>query len=228
MAGVLPIAAVPAAYLLNIHIGDTLDARFICNPFLEGCVSISRAVRSGPGLHLFRAVMLPCSLLLLLNWAAVRAWLDGRGACSRQVRATIFWLGAIGALSLVLYVTWLGTEGEWYSWLRRYGITFYFGGTALAQLVLLWVLWPSRSSLGGGRLIRPVFLLMALVSIQWILGVFSAVKRLVLEDPVLLGQVENIIEWCYAMPMAMAFIVMAWMFSHSGFQSGYRFSGSKD
>lgn len=223
MAGVLPIAAVPAAYLLNIHIGDTLDARFICNPFLEGCVSISRAVRSGPGLHLFRAVMLPCSLLLLLNWAAVRAWLDGRGACSRQVRATIFWLGAIGALSLVLYVTWLGTAGEWYSWLRRYGVTFYFGGTALAQLLLVGVLWPDRRLPGDGRLARPIELLMALVSLQWGLGVFSAVKRLLFEDPVVLDRVENMVEWFYALPMALAFILIAWMFRRSGFVSEYRF-----
>ena len=123
----------------------------------------------------------------------------------------------------MLYVTWLGTEGEWYSWLRRYGVTFYFGGTALAQLVLLWVLWPKRSILAGGSLERPIYLLMALVSMQWVLGVFSAIKRLLFEDPVLLDRIENIIEWYYALPMALAFIVMAWMFHRSGFVSRYQF-----
>ena len=45
LAGLLPIVAVAAAYLLNIHVGDELDAQFICNPYLDGCLSISRAAR---------------------------------------------------------------------------------------------------------------------------------------------------------------------------------------
>ena len=29
-------------------------------------------------------------------------------------------------------------------------------------------------------------------------------------------RVENIIEWCYALPMATAFIVIAWLFARTG------------
>ena len=123
---------------------------------------------------------------------------------------------------LVIYATWLGTEGDWYRWLRRYGVVFYFAGTALAQLLLAWVLWPQRRSLVGGRLARPITVLMALVSLQWALGVFSAVKRLIFTDPVFIDRLENIIEWCYALPMSIGFIVVAWMFARTGFRARFR------
>ena len=190
-------------------------------PYLDGCVSISRAARSGPGLHLFRALMLPSAVLLLLSWEFVREWLRGLGACSGRRGWLIGGLGAVGAVFLVFYATWLGTEGDWYRWLRRYGVIFYFAGTALAQLLLIWVLWPQRMRLAGGRLARPIAALTALVSLQWALGVFSSLKRLIFDDPQLIDRIESIIEWCYALPMATGFIVIAWMFRRSGFHARF-------
>lgn len=216
LSGLLPVIAVHAAYLMNIFGGGELQAEYICWPYYDGCISISRAARSGPGLHLFRAMMLPCAVLLLLSWDFVREWLPGLNACSRKRAWIIFMLGAVGALFLVFYVAWLGTEGEWYSWLRRYGVTFYFAGTALAQLLLVWVLWPARRELAGGTLVRPVAVLTGLVSLQWVLGVFSAFKSLIFADPAFIDRIENVIEWCYALPMALAFIVIAWMFHRTG------------
>ena len=220
LAGVLPVAAVFVAYALNRFIGTELEPRFTCNPYVDGCVSISRAVRSGPGLHLFRAVMLPCAMLLFISWAMVRDWLLCIDACRPRRAAAVFWLGAVGALFLVLYVTWLGTEGEWYRWLRRYGVTVYFGGTSLAQLLLVWVLWPRRGRLAGGRLRGPVVALTALVVLQWLLGVSSVAKRLLLDDPDLVDRIENLIEWYYGLPMALVLVVVALMFVRTGF--GYR------
>lgn len=61
--------------------------------------------------------------------------------CGKDGRASVMAvLGIIGAVFLVLYVTALGNEGEWYSWQRRYGVTLYFGGTSLAQLLLVLIL----------------------------------------------------------------------------------------
>ncbi|MEJ2383527.1 MAG: hypothetical protein P8Y54_03930 [Xanthomonadales bacterium] len=148
LAGLVPVLATVAAYLLNLKAGGRLGPEFTCSPFFEGCVSISRAVRSGPGLHLFRAVMLPCAACLFLSWWFVRAWLTGSGACSGRRAGVIFACGAVGAVFLVFYATWLGTEGEWYRWLRRYGVTFYFAGTAFAQLLLVWVLLMENNRRG--------------------------------------------------------------------------------
>ena len=128
---------------------------------------------------------------------------------------TIFLLGAVGAVFLVFYVTALGTEGEWYRWMRRYGVTFYFAGTALAQLLLVAVLWPQRRVLHGGRLLGPVNVLMVLVSLQWVLGVLSVLKHVFFSDPELVDRFENIVEWWFALPMALAFLVIAWLFARS-------------
>jgi hypothetical protein len=166
-------------------------------------------------LQLFRWLMLPSALLLLLNWVFVRRWLVDLRACSGMRGWTVAALGMAGALFLVLYVTALGNEDEWYRWQRRYGVILYFGGTALAQLLLVWVLWPARRSLLGGRLGRPVAALAALVSLQWALGVFSAVKRLIFADPLFIDRLENVIEWWYALAMSLAFFAIAWMFLRS-------------
>jgi hypothetical protein len=218
LAGLLPIIAAHAAYLLNVSVGNGIDAQFICMPYVDGCVSISRAARSGPGLLLFRALMLPTVIFLLLSWEAVRKWLLTLDACSSRRAWAIGGLGLVGALFLILYVTALGTEGDWYRWQRRYGVIFYFGGTALAQLLLVWVLWPARRRLASGRLVAPITTLTALVSVQWVLGVFSSLKRLIFDDPVVIDRIENVIEWWYALPMATAFIVIAWLFGRSGFR----------
>lgn len=68
LAGLLPIAAGHGAYLLNIYSSSELAAEFVCMPYWEGCVSISRAARSGPGLLPFRWVMLGTVPLLPLTW----------------------------------------------------------------------------------------------------------------------------------------------------------------
>lgn len=215
LAGLLPVVAAHGAYLVNIAAGDGLEPRFICMPYLEGCVSISRASRSGPGLYLFRALMLPCTVMLWLSWQAVRTWLLERPECKPWRARAIFLLGAVGALFLVFYLTALGTEGEWYRWMRRYGVTFYFSGTALAQLLLVAVLWPHRREMNGGCLLGPVNALMALVSLQWVLGVLSVLKHVFFSNPELVDRFENIIEWWFALPMAVAFFAIAWLFRRS-------------
>jgi len=215
LAGALPIVAAHAAYLLNLRYGSEIAAEFVCMPYLDGCVSVSRAARSGPGLLTFRWLMLISAPLLLLTWEFVRRWLHDLRACSVRKGWTIAALGMVGAVFLVLYVTALGNEDEWYRWQRRYGVILYFGGTALAQLLLVWVLWPLRRNLPGGRPGRTVAVLTALVSLQWALGVCSAVKRLIFTDLLFIDQLENIIEWWYALAMSLAFLAMAWMFARS-------------
>lgn len=212
LAGLLPIAAAHGAYLLNIGAGSELARDFVCMPYLEGCVSISRAARSGPGLVPFRWSMLASVPLLLLTWAYARRWLRSLRAGSDRRGWAMAALGMVGAVFLVLYVTALGIEDDWYRWQRRYGVTLYFGGTALAQLMLVWILWPLRRALPGGLLLRPVVLLTLLISVQWTLGVFSAVKRLIFENPVLIDRIENVIEWWYALAMSLAFLAIAWLF----------------
>ena len=61
-AGLLPIVAVHFAYWLNLQHG--LEG---CNPYWDGCLSVSRAVRSGPGLAWFKALSVPMAGLMAFN-----------------------------------------------------------------------------------------------------------------------------------------------------------------
>ena len=46
-------------------------------------------------------------------------------------------LGVVSAFALAVYATFLGTEGDIYRFLRRYGVIVYFGFGYLAQLALM-------------------------------------------------------------------------------------------
>jgi len=127
----LPSAAVLVTYWVSSSLGQVPT----CIPFFEGCTSISGAARRDPSIHIFRALMLPTATVIAAYWLLVRAWLGHLGETSRS-RDWLTALGLVGALFLVLYVVFLGTDGRAYELMRRYGVTVYFAFTALAQLML--------------------------------------------------------------------------------------------
>jgi hypothetical protein len=202
--GLMSLVMVHCAYWLNIHFGHELATEFICNPYLEGCVSTSRAVRSGPGLIWFKAVMLPVAALMALTWYWAGHWLASGFVGAPALRRWTVRLGIAGAGALVFYVVFLGTEGPVYAWLRRYGVVFFFGFTALAQLLVARFVW------GNPRIVSPwragIFLL--LVFAQWSIGVFSVFKRLLFDDPDLVDRLENITEWWMIAAMSLGFILL--------------------
>ncbi|MDT8319363.1 MAG: hypothetical protein RQ826_02425 [Xanthomonadales bacterium] len=217
LCGLLPFAGVHLAYLINLSDAAALRPEFHCMPYWEGCVSISRAARSGEGLHLFRALVLPAAALMVLTWLYTGRWLQLLLPKKTRQAGLIGAMGAIGALFLIVYASWLGTDGPWYGWLRRYGVIFYFGLTALAQLLLLNTLWPSRKILLDGLLQPALRLLFTLVALQWAGGVFSSLKRLLLSDPLLIDRLENTIEWSFALSMSAGFLAIGWLFRRSGY-----------
>ena len=213
VSGLVPILAVHLAWALNVVSGDAPA----CIPYWDGCVSVSRAARSGPGLHLFRALVLPTTVVMAATWLLAARWLRHYSDPSERVRRAVAVLGVTGAAFLVLYATWLGTEGPWYGWLRRYGVIFFFSLTALAQLVLADRLWRHRQKFhepGQGGALRAF---VAFTFGEWALGVGSAFKRLFIEDPALLDRVENAVEWNFALFQCLAFVALAYLFRASLF-----------
>ena len=76
IAGLLPAIAA----LLAMHLSARLELIPACNPFIEGCVSISRAARRELPNHVFRALVLPAAALQALTWLLCTAWLKRLGA----------------------------------------------------------------------------------------------------------------------------------------------------
>lgn len=131
LAGLVPAVAA----LLALAVSVQQQWVPLCNPFVDGCTSISRAARQGLANHLFRALMLPAATLQGLVWLLAAHWLQGALGPRRGLR----WMAALGVLAaaaLVLYATFLGTEGAAYRLLRQYGTVLYFGNTCLCMLLL--------------------------------------------------------------------------------------------
>lgn len=195
----LPIVAAHGAYLIAIDAG-TASA---CIPYVDGCISISRAARVGNSLFWFRGLLMPCAGLLALFWWLQKEWLDQLSVSSRHKHHWVLVLGISGALFLLLYANFLGSSGDMYNLMRRFGVTLYFSLTALAQLVSLHTLVGIRHTLTRetGRLILCQ---LVLVGIQWFMGIVHVFAKFLMPAD-MQDLFENAIEWHFALYMTLFF-----------------------
>lgn len=197
LCALLPLLVAHLALWLSLRDG-LIPA---CNPYLDGCVSISRAARHGLGNDLFKMVMLPTAALQVLCWLAATQWLRRGGAGTARL---VPWVGLLSGLFLALYATFLGSEGAIYQVMRRYGITLYFAGTYTALLALLHPLerqvprWPAY---------RPL-LVVALGFMA--LGLSSIAVGYAVADPAQRDVWENVLEWQLGLWLTALFAVLAW------------------
>lgn len=217
-AGLLPAIASLAAWALALHAG-LVPA---CNPFFEGCVSISRAARHDLPNHVFRALLLPAATLQALVWLMqAQALRAAGGAALRRSVPTLAAIGVAAGIALVLYGSFLGTEGQVYRWLRRYGTVVYFGGTCLAMLLTvrafqrLHALQTLRLPRGHERA------LLVLLALIVALGLGNALAG-VWAGAALRDRVENATEWWGALGLTLGFVVLASLWR----RWGLRFSAS--
>jgi len=195
LAALIPLVVTHLAWWLSVRDG-LVPA---CNPYLDGCASISRAARQGLGNDVFRMGMLPCAALQALCWVLAAAWL--RRETLRAV-ATLPWLGVVAGVALALYGTFLGTDGPTYELMRRYGNVTYFGSTGLALLVLLRALPRDR-----GTAFRAL-LVIALVLLA--IGLASVVVGYFVEAERTRDAWRNVLEWHLALWLTAIYAVLAW------------------
>ena len=217
LCAVVPFVAVHITFINSVMQGSFPA----CVPYLEGCVSISRAARSGDSIHLFRALMLPMATVMVLYWLASFQWLRqlyykvSRGMIAMRV------LGVIGALFLILYATFLGTDGDVYSWLRRYGVIVYFSFTALAQLLFTQRLYQLAKRQVIQKLRFLMHAKMTLCVVMLALGVISAIIDLAVQTKATKSMLDNIIEWNFALAMTAYFFISFLMFTRTNFKLRY-------
>lgn len=204
-AGLLPALASGIAFVLATQAGLVPS----CNPFVEGCVSISRAARHDLPNHVFRALVLPSAVLQALVWLVQAQALHAvGGAAVRRSAIVLASLGVAAGIALVLYGSFLGTEGATYRLLRHYGTVVCFGGTCLAMLVLGRAL-QRLHRLGSLDLPRGhERALLALFAAIVALGVINALVG-AWADASLKDRVENITEWWGSLGLTLAFVVLA-------------------
>ena len=111
----LPWVGVMTAYFLSAQAGEIPS----CFPHLEGCTSISSAGRHPPGFFIFKATMLPVAVFAMVYWKLCHDWLAAMGDTARRQNSAMLWLGLLSSLALILYTTFLGSEGDVYRVLRQ-------------------------------------------------------------------------------------------------------------
>jgi hypothetical protein len=196
-AGLLPIIGIHASYLIAIHYAR-LPA---CLPYFSGCTSVSATGRYPPSSFLFKAVMLPEAVLLILYWILCAHWLralEHQSAGRKPAGARLILAGSLGAAALILYVTFLGTREPFYEFMRRFGIYVFFIATLLAQLEL--TLRIRRVAFGNHdqKLQGLVRVLVTLVILPFALGALNLLLKSVLTDA---DRFENAIEWIVVLAM---------------------------
>jgi len=207
VAGLLPAVATLAAWALSMHLG-LVPA---CNPFIDGCISISRAARHDLPNHVFRTLVLPAALLQALTWWLAARWLrDLPGAAAMRGLAALPLLGATAGLALVLYGSFLGTDGPIYRALRQYGTVVYFGFTCLCLLIAGGAV--QRAVAAGALALAPA-LRHAMVALSVGLVMLGLGNALVgaAADGELKYRVENLTEWWGALIFVLGFVALAAM-----------------
>ena len=189
-----PLVGVNAAYWIGVN-SDVLPS---CNPYFDGCASISSTGRYPPGDRLFRAVMLPQAVLLAVTWHFAVLWLKSLRP-NTKAGGTILGFGLFGAVALIVYVSYLASNDPFYEFMRRFGIYFYFIGTVIAQLTLTF-------ALKGFKCYKPMLWVMAT---PFVLGLANFVQKMVLVNP---DRLENVIEWVVSLLMQLWFVLLylAW------------------
>ena len=194
---VLSWAGVIGAYAASAAGGHLPE----CVPHLTGCTSVSASGRYGAGFFIFKATIIPVAVLLMLYWVLCERWLHALGDAPARWRWAMLGIGTTGAAALILYATFLGSEGDFERAMRRYGTVVYFGFTYLAQLLLL---YRARALLGMTPVVRAKLILCIAMLAEGL--VLEALTYFIPND----AWAENLTEWHVASALTF-YPVLTWL-----------------
>jgi protein-S-isoprenylcysteine O-methyltransferase Ste14 len=202
--GLIPAGIVITTYFVSAtggHVGW-------CCPVLDGCTSISATGRYGVSYYIFKAGMLPTATLLAAFWLLAREWLRSHGADGHGAR----WMAALGFASaafLILYAVFLGSDGDVYRLLRRYGVNLHFGFGFLAQALLAAQMLEAarRTRIALPRWLAPT--LISVLLLMLLIGLFSVVVANLIENR---NRPQNMAAWTISLLITVYYLIVwrAW------------------
>ncbi|MGB7181180.1 MAG: hypothetical protein WA888_03515 [Burkholderiaceae bacterium] len=212
----IPVVAVHISLVLAI----SAEAIPACVPYLEGCASISATGRNAPASYVFKPVLTVQSGLLCLYWSLNARWLNlmstGEETQGRSFPVIVL-LGYGAATSLIIYVTFLGTNEPFYQLMRRFGIYGYFLGTVLAQI---WLALATQrvGKAHGVALCQNIGRLQLVCALfPFLLGILNLLLKAVLPEAQA-DRYENIIEWVAAAMMQVGIGLTYWSWRATRFR----------
>ena len=155
----------------------------------------------------------------LCYWILCRQWFLSLGLKDSFGLKAMVWLGVISAVFLILYAVFLGSKGDFYSLMRRFGVTIHFSFGYLAQVLLLNRLWDARRA---GQLPFPNYIttgMFAITILMFVMGLYSIPLEEIIPDP---ESVQiNIIEWNFALLLFAWYLLPGIAWRKTGFRINF-------
>ena len=107
-----------------------------CNPFINGCYTISRIGRSHPGVLIFKPMML-ITVIMIIAYSFEHVRIFKKFLISKVYLNLILLFGLVSAACLLTYILFLGVEGsEVWKFMRRGGIFIYIISLVFSQFFI--------------------------------------------------------------------------------------------
>ena len=174
LVSLLPFLAIHLSLILSIQ-NDFLTS---CNPYINGCYSISMAARQPYSVIIFKFLMIISAGFLFFLWQRI---------FNKEKNKIPISIGKIGSLFLVIYIIALGNDGFVYEFMRRIGVFIFYILTLTSQ----WIFTFSQS-IKRTKFSNNINLLKFTSFSQILLFILATPFFLIIKND---GSIENIFEW---------------------------------
>jgi len=186
LVAIFPFIAIHLSLVLSVQ-NEYLT---LCNPYIDGCYSISRVARQPPSIIIFKITMLVSAFSLFFLWPRLFKPNDNK---------ILILIGRIGSLFLIAYIVALGEEGFLYELMRRFGVFIFYIFTLISQWVYTFNVGPRKR-----RFIDKYFLINIIVYIQILAFLVAIPFFLFIKN---YSYIENIIEWWITLLITLWFFI---------------------
>ena len=186
LVSIIPFIAIHLSFILSVQ----NEYLALCNPYIDGCYSISRVARQPSSIVIFKILMLVSAFFLFFLWSRL---------FKPNYNKILILIGRIGSLFLVVYILALGEEDFLYELMRRFGIFIFYILTLTSQ----WV-FTLNIDIRKKRLFVKNFLLNIIVYLQILIFLVAIPFFLFIKN---YGYIENIIEWWITLLITLWFFI---------------------
>ena len=130
---IIPSITIILCLITTIYL-NILD---LCNPFINGCYSISRVGRSYPAVLLFKPMMI-ITIILMITYFFEHYRIFKKFLLNKIYLNLILLSGLVSSFALLVYVIFLGVEGSGiWRFMRRGGIFIYIISLIISQFLII-------------------------------------------------------------------------------------------
>jgi hypothetical protein len=186
---IIPSVTIIHCLITTIYL-NILD---LCNPFINGCYSISRVGRSYPAVLLFKPMMI-ITIILMIAYFFEHYRIFKKFLLNKIYLNLILLLGLVSSFALLVYIIFLGVEGsEIWRFMRRGGIFIYIISLIISQFLIVII----SSKIININFYYNVLLITCGIIIILLIDIFSLTTS---------WYVKNIIQWNYFLLMNIFFL----------------------